>query len=178
VVIVATGSKSIIPDIPGIDSIKITTATEVLLGKTKIKEPVVVIGGGLTGCETALWLAQQGRKVTIVEMLDKLMSVGMPVHHANKTMLLDLLKFHKVNVLTNTSPFRVTGDEIELIDNCFRRSTLKVGTVVIAVGLESDQKLYRSLMDKISHVYLIGDAKQPRNIMHAIWDAYEVARNI
>ena len=178
VVIVATGSKSIIPDIPGIDSEKITTATEVLLGKTKIKEPVVVIGGGLTGCETALWLAQQGRKVTIVEMLDELMSIGMPVHHANKTMLLDLLKFHKVNVLTNTSPFRVTDDEIELIDNCFRRSTLQVGTVVIAVGLESDQKLYQSLVDKIPHVYLIGDAKQPRNIMHAIWDAYEVARNI
>ena len=178
VVIVATGSISVIPDIPGIDSEKITTATDLLLGKTKVEEPVVVIGGGLTGCETALWLAQQGIKVTIVEMLDELMSAGIPVHHANRMMLLDLLKFHKVSVLKNTSLFEVTDDGVGLVNKSFHKSALHAGTVVIAVGLETEQKLFRALVDKIPHVYLIGDAKQPRNIMYAIWDAYEVARNV
>jgi len=178
VVIVATGSRSIIPDIPGIDKGKVTTATNILLGKTKVEEPVVVIGGGLTGCETALWLAQQGKKVTIVEMLDELMSAGIPVHHANRMMLLDLLKFHKVSVLKNTSLFEVTDDGVGLVNKSFHKSALHADTIIIAVGLESDQKLFRSLVDKIPHVYLIGDAKQPRNIMYAIWDAYEVARNV
>jgi 2-enoate reductase len=178
VMIVASGSKSIIPDVPGIDSEKVTTATDVLLSKTRVEEPIVVIGGGLTGCETALWLAQQGKKVTIVEMLGELMSLGMPVHHAKRIMLLDLLKFHKVSILKNTSLSGVTRDGVELINDCFCKSTLQASTVVITVGLESDQKLFRSLVDKIPHAYLIGDAKQPRNIMCAIWDAYEVAKNI
>ena len=178
VVIVATGSKSVIPDVPGIDSEKITTATDILLGKTKAKEPVVVIGGGLTGCETALWLAQQGIRVTIVEMLGDLMKAGIRMHHAKRMMLLDLLKFHKVNVLKNTSLFEVTDDGVGLVDSSFRKSALQAGTVVIAVGLETEQKLFRTLVDKILRVYLIGDAKQPRNIMYAIWDAYEVARNV
>lgn len=178
VVIVATGSKSIIPDIPGIDKGKVTTATNILLGKAEVEEPVVVIGGGLTGCETALWLAQQGKKVTIVEMLDELMSAGIPVHHANRMMLLDLLKFHKVSVLKNTSFFEVTDDGVGLVNKSFHKSALHADTIIIAVGLESDQKLFQSLVAKIPHVYLIGDAKQPRNIMYAIWDAYEVARNV
>lgn len=178
VVIVATGSKSVIPDVPGIDSKKIITATDILLGKTKAKEPVVIIGGGLTGCETALWLAQQGKKVTVVEMLGDLMKTGIQVHHAKRMMLLDLLKFHQVNVLKNTSLFEVTDDGVGLVDSSFRRSVLQAGTIVIAVGLETEQKFYRGLVSKTPNVYLIGDAKEPRNIMYAIWDAYEVARNI
>ena len=178
VVIVATGSKCAIPNIPGIDGEKVTMATDLLLGKRKAEEPVVIIGGGLIGCETALWLAQQGKKVTIVEMLDELMRGNISVFHANRTMLLDSLKFHKVNVLNNTSLSEITDDGVELIDRSFNKNALHAGTVVIAAGLECDQKLFHSLGDKIPNVYLIGDAKQPRNIMHAIWDAYEVARNI
>jgi 2-enoate reductase len=178
VVVVATGSRYAMPNIPGSDREKVTTATGLLLGKRPAEEPIVIIGGGLTGCETALWLAQQGKDVTIVEMLDELMRGGIPVFHANRTMLLDLLKFHKVHVLTNTSLLDITDDGVGLIDGHFRRSTLRAGTVVLATGLECDQKLFRSLRGEIPHAYLIGDAKQPRNIMHAIWDAYEVAKNI
>ncbi len=178
VVVVATGSRYAMPNIPGSDREKVTTATDLLLGKRPAEEPIVIIGGGLTGCETALWLAQQGKDVTIVEMLGELMRGGIPVFHANRTMLLDLLKFYKVHVLTNTSLLDITDDGVGLIDGHFRRSTLRAGTVVLATGLECDQELFRSLRGEIPHAYLIGDAKQPRNIMHAIWDAYEVAKNI
>lgn len=178
VVLVATGSGYATPNMPGIDRETVTTATEILLGKRQVREPVVIIGGGVTGCETALWLAQQGKDVTIVEMLDELMSAGIPVFHANRTMLLDLLKFHKVHVLIDTSVVDITDEGVRLIDRHFRRSALKAGTVVIAAGLECDQKLFRSVRDEIPGAYLIGDAKQPRNIMHAIWEAYEVARHI
>ena len=103
---------------------------------------------------------------------------SIPVFHANRTMLIDLLKFHKVNVLNNTSLLKITDDEVELIDTSFNRSTLPAGTVVTATGLESDQSLLQSLKGKNNNIHLIGDAKQPRNIMHAIWDAYEIARSI
>jgi len=80
--------------------------------------------------------------------------------------------------LKNTSLFEITDDGVRLVDNSFRKSVLQAGTIVIAVGLETEQELYRGLVGKTPNVYLIGDAKEPRNIMYAIWEAYEVARNI
>ncbi|HQP00583.1 MAG TPA: FAD-dependent oxidoreductase, partial [Caldisericia bacterium] len=116
VTIIATGSKPIIPVIPGIEKDKVATATDVLLGNKEVGEKVVVVGGGLVGCETALWLAQQGKKVTIVEMLSDLMIAGLPVPHANRIMLIDLLKFNKVEVITNHSLMEVTDEGVNLID--------------------------------------------------------------
>src|SRR4030042_470661 len=66
VVIIATGSKSLIPDVPRINKEKVTTAIDLLLGKKKAGKVVVIVGGGLIGCETALWLAQPGKKGTMV----------------------------------------------------------------------------------------------------------------
>ncbi|MFC1930268.1 FAD-dependent oxidoreductase, partial [Chloroflexota bacterium] len=178
IVVVATGSNFAFPDIPGIHTEKVITTTDLLLGKRQAKSPIIIIGGGLTGCETALWLAQQGKKVTIVEMLDEPMRAGIPVMHANRTMLIDLLKFHRVDILTNTRLLEVKDDGVELIDISFCRRKLHANNVIMAAGLDSDQNLFRSLAGKTPNVYLIGDAKQPRNIMYAIWDAYEVAKNV
>jgi 2-enoate reductase len=178
VVFVATGSKPCTLDIAGIEKRKVVTATDILLGKKKTGEKVAIIGGGLVGCETALWLAQQGKKVTIIEMLGGLMQAALPVPWPNKSMLLDLLEFHKVGVIANTSPLEVTDEGVELIDSCFTRSAIPADTVVLAVGLRGDQELYRSLVGKVPNLYLIGDARQAQNIMYAIWDAYEVARRI
>lgn len=177
-VIVATGSRPIIPDIPGIEKERITTATDLLLNKKRGGESVIIAGGGLIGCETALWLAQQGKKVTIVEALDRLMQAGNPVPRPNKLMLLDLLRFYKVTVLTNTTLIEITDEGAIVEDTSSRRNTLPADTVVLAVGLECDQNLYQSLTGKIANLYLIGDAMQAQNIMHAIWNAYEVTRNI
>jgi 2-enoate reductase len=177
-VIIATGSGWCIPDLPGIDRKEVTTASDLLLGKKKAKDIVVVIGGGHTGCETALWLAQQGKKVTIVEMLDGLMQAGIPIYRANRMMLLDLLKFHKVNILTGTTLLEVGDAGVTLVNKHFNRNTLKAGTVVLATGLKPAETPLYSLIGKAPNVHIIGDAKQPRNIMGAIWDAYEVAKNI
>lgn len=176
-VIIATGSKPIILDVPGINKDKVTTATGLLLGRKKPGESVIIVGGGLVGCETALWLAQQGKKVTIVEMLSELMVAGLPVPHSNRMMLLDLLKFHKVGMSTNTKFLGVSGDDI-VVENKSHRRMLSADTVVMAIGLEPEQELYRSIAGRVPNLYLIGDARRPQNIMYAIWDAYEVARNV
>lgn len=177
-VIIATGSNPVIPNIKGKDNASVATASDILLANKKAGEKVVIIGGGLTGCETALWLAQQGKKVTLVEVLNELMIAGLPVPHANRMMLIDLLKFNNVEVFTGSKVKEIANDRviIENIDN--NEKEIPADTVVIATGLKSDQKVYRELMDKFPNLYLIGDAKQPQNIMAAIWEAYEVANNI
>lgn len=178
VTIIATGSKHIIPDVPGINKDKVATATDVLLGKNKPGEKVAVVGGGLIGCETALWLTKQGKKVTIVEMLEDLMISGLPVPHANRIMLLDLLKLNKVEILTNYTLFKVTDNGVVVIGKDFKEKILKTDTLILSIGLKPDKELYNVLVGKVANLYLIGDGREPRNIMYSIWDAYEVARAI
>jgi 2-enoate reductase len=176
-VIIATGSKPIIPDVPGINKDKVTTATDILMGKKKAGKQVVMVGGGLIGCETALWLAQQGRQVTIVEALKSLMRSGSPVPRPNMMMLRDLLKLHKVKVMTNTCLSEITDDAVVIMQEPSQKTTLTADTVVIACGLCPDNELYNSLKTSVTDLHLVGDAAEARNIMHAIWDGYEIARN-
>jgi 2-enoate reductase len=178
ITILATGSKPILPDFPGIYKDKVATAPDVLLGRKEAGQKVVVVGGGLIGCETALWLVKQGKKVTIVETLGELMVGGLPVPHPNRMMLLDLLKLNRVDTITYHSLFEVTDQSVLVISKESQRKELESDTVVLTLGLESDHTLYKALLGKISNLYLIGDSREPRNIMGSIWDAYEVARVI
>lgn len=178
VVILATGSSPIVPDVPGIRDDRVATAVDLLLGKKKAGEKVLVLGGGLIGCETALWLAQQGRKVTVAEMLGDIMIAGIPVQHMNRLMMVNLLKFHGVGVMTDTSLLEVGEGGATLIDKCFRREKVPADTVALAVGLKPEQELYQNLRRKTPNLYLIGDSREAQNVMNAVWDAYEVGRMI
>lgn len=179
VVFVATGSKAIKPNIEGIDKEKVVLAEDVLLGMNKAGDKVVVIGGGLVGCETALWLAQKGKKVTVVEALsDILISSGVPMPHMNRIMLIDLLKFNNVNVVTNSSVLKVTDNGVQIINKDFKKEELRADTIVVAVGYKNENKLYDEIKNKSYESYVIGDARHANNIMSAIWDAYEIAKDI
>ena len=178
IVLIATGSQPIVPQIPGIGKEIVATAPEVLSGTKPSGENVAVIGGGLVGCETAAWLAQQGKRVTVLEMLGDLMVGSPPVFHMNRMMMLDMLRFHRVKILINTRLIEVVDDGVLLLGSSPNKERLKADTVVLAVGLEPDGGLYRALLGKRPNLYLIGDAREARNIMGAVWDAYEVARAI
>jgi 2-enoate reductase len=176
-VIVATGSKYIRLNVPGAAKPSVISACDFLSGKTQVGQRVVVVGGGQVGCEMSLWLSQQGKKVTVVEKLDDLL-VGRPIPWMNRVMLLDLLKFHKVDVMTDSSLFEVTDQGAVVIHKDSRKETLAADTIIIAVGLQSEQGIYRLLHGNLTNLYLIGDAREAKNIMNAVWDAYEVARSI
>ncbi|MGZ3559408.1 MAG: NAD(P)/FAD-dependent oxidoreductase, partial [Thermodesulfobacteriota bacterium] len=178
VTILATGSVPIIPNIPGVELEKVSTANDLFHGKKKAQGEVLVVGGGLIGCETALWLAQQGKKVTIVEILGDLMIGGIPVQHMNRLMLLDLLKFHRVEIFTNTSLLEITQNGVDLLDGGSERRNFPADTIVLAVGLKPDRELYQTLEGQTPNLYAIGDSRKAQNIMNSIWDAYEVARMI
>jgi 2-enoate reductase len=177
-VIVATGSKPILLNVPGANKQIVITACGLLAGERQAGENAVIIGGGQVGCEIALWLAQQGQKVTILEKFNDLLIAGPPIPWMNRKMLLDLLKFHKVNVMTNVSLFEVIDEGVVVINKYFYRDTLAADTVIVAVGLEPEQEVYRLLKGHFDNLYLMGDARKAWNIMNAIWEAYEVAREI
>ena len=178
VVLVATGSKPIIPDIPGIEKPNVVTCIDLLLGKKEAGEVVVVVGAGLIGCETALWLANQGRKTTILEMLPEPLITPPPLFNANKLMLLDLLALNGVKIEVNTTVQEIADDGIIAVDKYLKQSKPQADTVVLAVGLEPDDHLYKLLIGKVANLYALGDCQDPQRIMGAIWDSYEVARSI
>ncbi len=177
-VIIATGSNPAVPDIPGIRNPNVCTCIDLLLGEKKTGKSAVIIGGGLVGCETALWLAKTGTEVTIIEMLPELISGGIPEPEMNRRMLLDLLSLHKVKSITGAALREVTGEGAIVTSVSGEQQIIKAETVVLALGLKTADELYQTLNGKLAHLYASGDCRSPRNIMEAIWDGYEVGRAI
>jgi 2-enoate reductase len=173
-VVVATGSTPIISSIPGIEKRLLNTAIDLLLGKRRAGNTIVMIGGGLIGCETGLWLARQGKRVIIVEMLPE---VTMGIYHANSTMLLDMLALNKVEIMTNTTLEEIKEQEVIVIDKSFKKTIIKCDTVALALGLEPRRELYESLMGEFAELYAIGDCKKPGKMLNAIWDGYNIGRS-
>lgn len=174
-VIIATGSTPIIPDIPGADKPRVVSCIDGFLGKKQIGQNVVVIGGGLEGCEMAVWLAQKGKKVTIVEMLPHLVS---NIHRANLVMLMDMLEDGKVRILTETKAEKITDTSVVCSGGAGKSVELPADSVIMAVGLKPERKLFSALVGKYQDVYEIGDCKEPRKIGDAIWEGCQLALNI
>lgn len=195
-VFVATGAKERRLDTPGFDSPNVTYAVDTLLGKDIQGETVIVVGGGLTGCEIAYDLSKKGKKVTLIEMTETILN-AFGLSAANYNMLMELLDHYKVDVMKNTvvesyqnGVATVIETEKNYPNNANRakrmfalgpqgmkvKHEIKADHIVVSVGYLSDNTLYEKI--KGENVYLIGDAKQPTNIMDAIWAAYETAMKI
>lgn len=175
VVILATGSTPRKLSIEGAENVY--TAEEILLKKKEAGNSTIVIGGGLVGCETALWLKDMGKEVTIVEMMDDILKVGGPLCHANHDMLKDLVAFKKINVKCGSKVIKGT-EEGFIIEGKESQETIKADSAIVAIGYNSENSLYNEIKFLHPNIRMIGDANKVQNIMYAIWDAYEVARNI
>ena len=130
----------------------------------------------MIGCETAIYLAQKGKKVTIVEMLEDIIP---DVFEANRQYLFKMLAENGVNVLTNTKMVRVTDDGA-LVINQHRRyeAKLPADTIVIAMGLKPEKSLVKALEGKVGELHAIGDCEGPGKIMDAVWGAFDIARTL
>lgn len=173
-IFIATGAIPIVPEISGIEGKKVVCAIDVLLGKRDVGPSVVMIGGGHVGCETALYLAQKGKQVTVVEILD---SVVRDLYSANRMHLIKLLSEAGVEILTESKVLEITDEIVTITDNSGKKWGKPIDTVVYAVGMESDRRLFHLIKDNISvDVYTIGDCVRPRLVNDAIWEGFRAAR--
>jgi 2-enoate reductase len=175
IVILATGAVPVRLDFGGKNHVCL--ADDILSGKQKAGQNVVVVGGGLVGCETGLWLAQHGHHVSVVEAKDKILSGGQGMCFANYDMLKDELAFNKMPVYESSTVDSVQDSSI-VLNTPQGKKELPADTVMVAVGYRPDTSLYDSLRDGTQLLYNIGDSRHVHNIMQAIWDGYQLAMNL
>ncbi|MBN1468674.1 MAG: FAD-dependent oxidoreductase [Fusobacteriaceae bacterium] len=173
-IILSTGSK---PKVFSLGKGDVFTASEVLLGEKETGKEVVIIGGGLVGCELALWLKEKDKNVTIIEALPKILSINGPLCHANSEMLEALIPFNNINTIGSAKAKSYDGETL-IIETADGEKSIKADSVVLAVGYESEKSLFAEIKNISKDIHVIGDANRVSNIMYAIWDAYEVASNI
>jgi len=166
VVIVAAGAEPIVPNIPGID--RALLSWDVLRGKANIPsgEDVVIVGGGLVGCETANYLLGKGCNVTIIEMLD---DIALDMEPIERFDLLTLFASKGVKALTKSLVTSITPDSIEMVDVASRQiKQIPAKHVVLAVGQKPvGCELARALSDKGIPVITVGDARSVGKIVDA-----------
>ncbi len=174
-VILTVGSVPFIPNIPGID--KAVNCIDLLNRKVEEKDNVIVVGGGLVGCEIALECIREGKKVSIIEGLDNILSAGVAVPNPNKTMLIDTFEKEQTPIYTGKLLTEVTEEGAIVKDvKTGEITTIKGDQVVLAIGFRPVPSMASELYGNGYEVYEVGDGKKVGNIMTAIWDAYEVAR--
>ena len=172
-VILATGSEPAKLDVPGKDSSIVVSVLDLLLAKKDAGHRVIVIGGGYMGCETAIWLAQQGKEVVLVEALEEVMRKEFL---ANRNFILALMVKHAVEVRTGTKILEVTNSGV-LLEGDRGRESVEADTVTFATGPRSVDDLVR-IMKEDPSCHAVGDCVLPRKVMGAIWDGFRLARLI
>ena len=177
VIILATGSVPVMPNVPGMDDKKVLGCMEAFANPEKVGQKVMVIGGGLVGCEMALDYAQDGKEVMVVETLPKILSAGILSPIPNGQMIPDLFEHHHVTVLEKHRLSAVEDGKV-VLESEGQKKVLDADTVVIAVGFRPAPSMAQELQGCGAVVYEIGDGQKVSTILHAVWDGYEVGNNI
>jgi len=174
-VILATGAAPLIPEIPGVHSPNVTTAWDLLAGRYEVGSKVAVIGGGSVGCETGLFLKQRGVDVTVIEMEDELAVDMEPI---NRMSLLDELGKTGVHAVTGLCVREIKHDGVVAADSRWKEHWFPCTHVVLAMGAVPVNHLEGELRQRGMRVFVIGDAKKPRKLNHAIHDGFLTAHRI
>lgn len=194
VVILATGGTPVLPDIPGIDGKNVVSNAKLhgmlkfflrffspamLRRLTKIWMPmgkkVVVIGGGIQGCELAEFLVKRGRKVTIVDSADAL-GEGMISHL--KLQLLWWFRKKGVVMMPGVKPVAVTPKGLIVLTKQGYKQTIRADSVVTALPLAPQTELPDALKGKVAEIYIAGDCGNPGLIVDAVGDGWRISRSI
>jgi len=197
-VVVATGARPVLPDMPGIDGQNVFQAWDLLDGRAGTGERVVIVGGNAVGLETALYLANQGtlspealhflmanraesietltellnrgiKEVTVVEMTKK---AGNDIGLTTRWTVTGELKRLGVRVLTETKAVGITPEGLE-IERKGSIDLLAADTIVIAAGSRPENAIADKIKDLAAEVLVVGDAKTPRNALEAIREGFE-----
>jgi 2,4-dienoyl-CoA reductase-like NADH-dependent reductase (Old Yellow Enzyme family)/thioredoxin reductase len=169
-VIIAAGGTPAMPDITGIDRSNVVTAQDVLSGKARVGQNVVIIGGGMVGCETAHYLAKQGKTVTIIEILKRMAN---DMFLMTRRRLMDGLRNKNVTLLASTTCEEIKEGSVLVATGEGKKETIPAETVIIAVGYEANDRLYKALEGKLREIHCIGNSAKPRRILEANSEGYQ-----
>lgn len=169
-VVVATGAVARRFKVPGVE--KTIEACDFLLGNKEVGDNVVIIGGGLTGCEIAYELQLRGKHPTIVEMKNDLIAVK-GVCLANSSYLREYFALHKVPVHLETKLVAVTDNGVKVQGKDGKEFEIAADSVIMSVG-------YRPapVAEESKHVHVVGDSAKVGNLRTVIWGAWDVAMKL
>lgn len=201
-VVLATGATPIWPKIPGIDQKNVVHAHDVLEDKAEVKGKVVIIGGGATGAETALFIAKQkamspevavylaskkginpetalqftrtGTDVTVLEMINR---IGHDIGRTTRWTIIGELREYGVKMVTLATATKITEEGV-IYEHEGQEKLAPADTVVIAAGVEPRKGLAEAIERDVAEVHNLGDCVDPRHAMDAIHEAARIARQI
>ncbi len=172
VLILATGVVPVVPDIPGIHEGVVAAAGDVLSGKVSVGERVLVIGGELVGCETAEFLANRGKKVTVLRR-GRLLATNEV--RSVRERLLARLDSLGVATFTGVTYHEISKGGLRLTTADGNSRTILADSIVLAAGSRPNTELLEAFRGKAPIIHLIGDCVRPRNIMEAVADGHRIA---
>jgi len=175
VVIMATGSRPLLPPVEGVDKPIVIPVPRALNHQPPIGRKVVVVGGGAIGCEVALHLSEKGHEVVIVEMLPR---IGAKLESMTKKILIQKLEQGNVDIRTGYRLSRVTDNGAMIVDSKGDKVFLPTDAVVIAIGSRPDDRLFHEIKDLGYEVHQIGDCLEPRSAKAAIYEGGVLGRSI
>lgn len=167
-VILSPGARPVIPPIPGIDTAK--EALAVMRGEVSVGDRVIIIGGGLIGCELAYMLGKEGKNVYVVEMMDKALALESPF--VARTMLKEMDKLG-IQLYLNSAVKKIAPGSIEYAGRDGTVHRLEADDVLAAVGMAPD----RSAADIVKgyDCFWIGDGKKTGKIVKAVQEGHRLA---
>ena len=174
VLIIAVGAQPVIPAIPGIASDKVVSVAQAEANPDALGERVVILGGGLVGCETGIHLGMKGKQVTIVEMRDTL-AADVNMFHG-MALGQELNKY--VTAVTGGTGRAVTDEGLVYTDREGQEHLLPADAVLCAVGMRACTDVMEKLWNVVDEQYVIGDCVKPAQVTQAISDAYYLAKNL
>lgn len=174
VLIAAVGALPVTPPIPGADGENVIFGAD-LMGDTPLGKNVTVIGGGMIGCEESVYLADLGHNVTIVELQDDIAADCLKypflwLHHE--------VEERDIRVLTSSSCTNIGKDSVTVRHADGTEETFPCDSVVLAAGMRSRSDEVERLRPLVNTFYVVGDARQAKNVMMAVRDGYDAVVNV
>jgi 2-enoate reductase len=174
VLVVATGGIPLMPEIPGVERKNVFLAVDVLSGKAEVGERVAVIGGAEIGMEVALYLAEKGKKVCVIEKEPQTLP---DTNTATRLYLLWMAAEQGVEMLTDSNVVEIREGAV-VVDRGGESREVETDSVVVAAGYVPNRELSDKLKGLPIRVYEIGDCQGIGRIKGAIHGASIISRAI
>ena len=176
--IIAAGSTPVVPDLPGIDRGNVVWAGDVEAGRAAVGESVVIAGAGLTGSETALHLAQQGKKVFLIDRLP-LEEVDRTIPFFNIIVLRELLQKNHVITITEVELEAITDTGVKIRDREGAGKEIPCHTVILSLGLKPHQEMIEKFAGLAPEIHVAGDCNNLQgNLYKAVSEGFFAAMDI